>query len=83
MPYRVRVTYTYNNTANATTAQTNINTYLSGLGRPETCSRTSATVSLEIEGLTEAEATTIGLGLTNHWAVGTRTGGKASIVRLE
>lgn len=83
MPYRVRITYSYNNTANATTAQGNINTYLAGLGRPETCSRTTTALDLQIDDLTEQEATTIGLGLTTSWAVGTRTGGKASIVRLE
>jgi hypothetical protein len=81
MPYRVKVDYTYNTTANATTARNNINTYLSAQGRPETASGTGTQVFLQIDGLTEAEATTLGNGLTSRWAVGTRSGVKASVVR--
>jgi hypothetical protein len=81
MPYRVTVDYTYNNSTNATTARNNINTYLSGLGRSETAGGAGTAVSLVIEGLTEAEANTLRAGLISRWAVGTRTGGKASAVR--
>lgn len=79
MTYNISVTYTYTTVANATTAQTQINTALANAGRAETCGRTGATLSLLLEGLTEGQAVGIRDALTSRWAVGTRNGGRACV----
>jgi hypothetical protein len=81
MPYRLRIDYTYTTTANATTAQSNIDTALASAGRAERCSRASATITLQIDGLTEAAATALSDALNAQWAVGTRSAGKATVMR--
>ena len=80
MPYRVKVDWTYSTTASATTAATNINSSLSGLGRPETVTRNGNQVVVEINDLSQSEALDLRNSLTSAWATGTRTAGKASVV---
>lgn len=78
--YRIDIDYTYNNGGNASTAESNINAYLSSVGRPETCTRNGSSIEVIISGLTQSEADTLRNGLISKWAVGTRNGGKASCV---
>ena len=79
--YRVRITYTYSSTANATTAATNINNVLAGQGRPERAVRTNAAVELMVVGLVETEAKALHAALNTAAHSAARAGGKFSIVR--
>lgn len=81
--YRIRIDQTYNTTANANTATSNINAVLTDAGRPERASRSGSTVTLEIDGLTEEEAKTLKVGLTPAWGVGTRSGLVSTVRRGE
>lgn len=80
--YRIHLDITYSSTGNANTALSNINSALSALGRSETATRTSTTVTLVIEDIpTEAEAVTIRDGIKSAWSGSTRTGGKVGVAR--
>ena len=82
--YRLRITYVYSSTTNATTAATNINNVLSGWSNPtlsQRAVRTSATLDLLITGLTEAQATSLHAALNTAAHSTARTGGKFSLVR--
>jgi hypothetical protein len=82
--YRLRVTWTYSKVADANTAATNIDATLAANGRSETTTRPSNTsVEVIIEPLTESVAVTLRNALTSAWATGTRTAGKASVVRRD
>lgn len=81
--YRLRVNWTYskNNEINAATSA--INSALVGAGRSEQVTRDGLNLDLLIEPLDEAEATSLRDLLTSKWATGTRTEGKASVVRRD
>jgi hypothetical protein len=79
--YRVTVDFTYNNSSFANTARSNINTYLSSVGRVETAGGSGTAVFVQIDDLDEATAVLLRDGLTSRWAVGTRSLGRASVVR--
>lgn len=79
--YRLRITYTYSTTANATTATTNINNALIAAGRSERAVRTNAAVDLKVVGLTQTEALTLHAVLNTAAHSAARAGGKFSLVR--
>lgn len=82
--YRLRLTYTYSSSANATTAATSINNVLAGWTNPVTAARvtrTNATLELMIAGLTEAQATALRSALWASVFGAPRTTGKFSLVR--
>jgi hypothetical protein len=81
--YRLRVDWTYSTTASANTAVTNINNVLAAQGRPETVTRVNNDIDIIIEPLDEAAAISLRNALTTAWATGTRTAGKASVVRRD
>jgi hypothetical protein len=81
--YRLRVDLTYSTTNNATTATTNLNTALAAAGRVEQAQRSTAAVSLLVDGITQAEAVALRDALTPAWAAGPRSQGSASVVRIE
>jgi hypothetical protein len=81
--YRLRLDWTYSTTAAVTTALTAINNTLAAQGRDERATRTGNDIDLLIEPLTEAEAVTLRNALIPNWATGTRTAGKASLVRRD
>lgn len=81
MPWhRLVVEWTYSTSTSAATALTNVNNTLAAQGRAERATRTSNSITVEIEPLTETTAITLRNALTPSWATGTRTAGKASVV---
>lgn len=83
MSYRLRIDMVYSSTGNANAAVTAINNSLSSAGRAETSSRTGSTVTLDITGLTEAEADSLRVSLTGAWSSVARTGGLVAVARVD
>jgi hypothetical protein len=82
--YRLRVTWTYSTVAAANTAATAIDTTLAAQGRAERVTRpTTSSLEVVVEPLSETESVTLRNALTPQWATGTRTAGKASVVRRD
>lgn len=79
--YTLDLDITYTSTGNATTAQTSINSALSGIGRAETVTRNSAQVTLNISGLTESEVVAIRSAIWTPWTSMARTVARISVVR--
>lgn len=82
--YRLRITYTYSTTANATTATTNINNVLAGWNNPVVAARavrSTAAVDLMVVGLTEAQGVALRSALNSVAHAFPRTAGKFSLVR--
>lgn len=82
--YRLRVTYTYGSTANATSVASSLNSVLAGWTSPVTSARVTqngATLDLMVVGLTEAQAASLRAALVTSAHSVARTAGKFSVVR--